>query len=180
MPRYRGVGMPRAKKKAIEQPSEAFEIPQAPPDAPDPPDPPSPDPKQTIRTRPAESPGMKTVKAAAFQARRAERVARRAEIQFLRERLAFTQRHIALTNRADRIGKEWKKKGSPGRSSHLRRVSDILSDIDSKRIHLLQTQVVASELKTDAKDALLAEKDARLARMRRLLQRRKGKVPREL
>ena len=41
MPRYRGVGMPKAKKKTVEQPSEAVEEPPAPPPATDPPNPPS-------------------------------------------------------------------------------------------------------------------------------------------
>ena len=83
-------------------------------------------------------------------------------------------------NSGERIGKAWKKKGRPAHSYHLEKINNVLLDIEAKRVHLLQTQVVASELTVDARVAELAERDARLARMRRLLQRKNGRVPRQL
>ena len=101
MPRYRGVGMPRKRKTVKEPPSEAVDIPPERPDASEPAAPSvpsSPDPKLTLRARPPESPGMKAVKAAAYQARRADRIAKKAYLMFLRESIAFTQCYIALVN----------------------------------------------------------------------------------
>ena len=106
MPRYRGVGMPRKRKTVKEPPSEAVDIPPERPDASEPAAPPSPDPKLTIRARPPQSPGMKAVKAAAFQARKADRIAKKAYVTFLQEKLTFTQCYIALTNRGERLGKD--------------------------------------------------------------------------
>ena len=180
MPRQRGIGMRKPKKKAVEPLGNAEETPLPPPAAPEPEPPPSPDPKLTIRARPQQSPGMKAVKAATYAARKADRVARAARLQFLRESLAFVQCHVDLTNRGDRLGKDWKKKGSPKRSYHLEKLNNILLGIEAKRVHLLQTQVVASELAVDAKDAAIAERDARLHRLSRLLRRKHGKVPRTL
>ena len=180
MPRYRGVGMPRKRKTVKEPPSEAVDIPPERPDASEPAAPPSPDPKLTIRARPPQSPGMKAVKAAAFQARKADRIAKKAYVTFLQEKLTFTQCYIALTNRGERLGKDWKKKGRPRLSYHLEKINNICLDIEAKRVRLLQTQLVASELAVDARVAEIAERDARLARMRRLLQRKNGRVPRQL
>ena len=64
MPRYKGIGMPKSKKKAVAQPSEAQEESSAPPAPSEPPAPPSPDSKQVDRKRPAQSPGMSAVKQA--------------------------------------------------------------------------------------------------------------------
>ena len=120
------------------------------------------------------------MKAASYQARKADHIAKKAYLMFLQETLTFTQCYEALTNRAERVGKDWKKKGRPAQSYHLDKINNILLDIEAKRVHLLQTQVVASELAVDARVAELAQRDARLARMRRLLQRKKVRVPRQL
>ena len=100
--------------------------------------------------------------------------------QYVNELKTFNQCITVLSNRGDRLGKDWKKKGRPAQSYHLEKINNILLDIGAKRVHLLQTQVVASELAVDARVAELAQRDARLARMRRLLQRKKGRVPRQL
>ena len=89
MPRQRGIGMRKPKKKKVEPLDNAEEIPLPPPAAPENDPPPSPDPKLTIRARPQQSPGMKAVKAATYAARKADRVAKKAYLQFLREKLAF-------------------------------------------------------------------------------------------
>ena len=121
MPRQRGIGMRKPKKKKVEPLDNAEEIPLPPPAAPENDPPPSPDPKLTIRARPQQSP-----------------------------------------------------------SYHLEKINKVLLDIEAKRVHLLQTQIVASELAVDAKDAAIAERDARLHRLSRLLRRKNGKVPRTL
>ena len=46
MPRQRGIGMRKPKKKAVAQPGETMEIPSDPPAASETEAPPSPDPKQ--------------------------------------------------------------------------------------------------------------------------------------
>lgn len=180
MPRQRGIGMRKPKKKAVEQLNKAEEIPLPPPAAPEPEPPPSPDPKLTSRARPPQSPGMKAVKAATHAARKADRVAKAAHLKFLREKLAFYQCLNVLTNRGERLGKDWKKKGRPKLSYHLEKINNILLDIEAKRVHLLESQVVASELKVDALEVAIAERDARLHRMSRLLRRKNAKVPRAL
>jgi hypothetical protein len=172
--------MPRKRKSVAEPPSEAVDIPLERPDASEPAAPPSPDPKLTIGARPPQSPGMKAVKAAAYQARKADRIAKKAYMMFLQETDTFYQCCKALTDRGERLGKAWKKKGRPSHSNHLDKINNLLLNIEAKRVHLLQTQVVASELALDARIADIAERDARLARMRRLLQRKNGRVPRQL
>ena len=49
MPRYKGIGMPKAKKKAVVQLSEAQDESSDPPGPSEPPAPPSPDSKQVDR-----------------------------------------------------------------------------------------------------------------------------------
>ena len=50
----------------------------------------------------------------------------------------------------------------------------------NSRCTFFNLYVVASELAVDARNAALTEKDARLDRLRRLLRRKHGKVPRQL
>ena len=85
MPRYKGIGMPKAKKKAVAELSEAQEESPAPPAPSEPPAPPSPDSKQVGLKRPAQSPGMSAVKQAAYAAKKAMRAAKRAYLNILRE-----------------------------------------------------------------------------------------------
>ena len=180
MPRHRKVGMPRPKKKAVEQPSEAVEMSPAPPDASEPAAPPSPEPTPQKPAWPKPSPGAKAVKEAAYAARKADRVAQTAYKSFLREKLAFIHWHVEVTNKMERLGKDWKKRGRPGRSYHLQKLNNNFLAIEAKRVRLLQTQLVASELAVDAKDAAIAERDARLHRLRRLNQRKFSKARRKL
>ena len=84
MPRYKGIGMPKSKKKAVAQPSEAQEESSAPPAPSEPPAPPSSDSKQVGRKRAAQSPGMRAVKQAACAAKKAARAARIAYLKYLR------------------------------------------------------------------------------------------------
>ena len=87
MPRYTGIGMPKAKKKAVFQLSEAQEECPAPPSPSEPPAPPSPDSKQVGRKRPAQSPGTSAVKQAAYAAKKAARAANKAHIGYLKAKL---------------------------------------------------------------------------------------------
>ena len=87
MPRYRGIGMPKSKKKAVVQLSEAQEESRAHPAPSEPPAPPSPDSMQVGRKRPAQSPGMSAVKQAAYAAKKATRAARIAHLHFLRAKV---------------------------------------------------------------------------------------------
>ena len=48
-----------------------------------------------------------------------------------------------------------------GWSYHLEKINNILLDIERKRVRLLQSQIVASELAVDAKDVAIAERDTR-------------------
>ena len=180
MPRQRGIGMRKPKKKAVAQPSEAVEIPSDPPAASETEAPPSPDPKQAIRQRPPQSPGMKAVKAAAYAAQKAARVASKAQIMFLKDKLQLYQFSVTKIESILRIGREWKKQGRPAHSSHLHRWNKAELELEKKRVRCLQSQVVACELRLDAKDAAIAERDARLHRLNRLLRRKNGRVSRQL
>ena len=85
MPRYKGIGMPKAKKKAVAELSEAQEESPAPPAPSEPPAPPSPDSKQVGLKRPhAQSPGMTAVKQAAYAAKKAIRAAKKAYLDYVR------------------------------------------------------------------------------------------------
>lgn len=180
MPRQRGIGMRKPKKKAVAQPSETVEIPPAPPAASETEAPPSPDPKQVIRQRPPQSPGMKAVKAAAYAARKAARIASKAQLMFLKDKLEFYQFSATKIDTILRITRDWKKQGRPAHSSHLHRWHKAELQLEKKRVWCLQSQVVACELEKDAKDAAIAERDARLDRLNRLLRRKNGRVPRQL
>ena len=72
MGRYRGIGMPRAKKAKVVQPDPVEETQMEPPPPPEPPAPPSP--KATaVRVVAPESPAKSLVLAAQIEARRMAR-----------------------------------------------------------------------------------------------------------
>ena len=79
-----------------------------------------------------------------------------------------------------RIGRDWKKQGRPAHSTHLDRMNKAELDMEKRHVRSLQSQVVACECALDAKDAEIAERDARLHRLQRLLRRKNGRVLRQL
>ena len=176
MPRHKGLSMRRPKKTKIEQSNEAFEEPPDPPAAPEPADPPTPERTQVKRVRPPQSPGMKAVKAAAYEAVKAYRVAAKAEKMFRKKRAEFLEHREQMFARIEGIGRDWKKKGRPAHSTHLDRVWKAEVSYRLKHISSLQSQVVFMALEIDAKDAEIAEKDARLCRLARLLRVAKGRA----
>ena len=118
---------------------------------------------------------MKAVKAAAYEARKANRVAAKAHMIYLKSRLKYLEKKKAMTARMQGIGRDWKKKGRPAHSTHLHRMWKADFEHELMRISSLEIQVVALALKSDAKDAETAERDARLRRLTRLLRVAKGR-----
>ena len=111
--------MPKPKKKKVST-SETSTSTQI--DEPEPPldfNPPSPPPKPPQRLRAPASPGMQTVKSAAYTARKASRIATKARIEFLKDKLTLTQFNHTIIDRLARIGRDWKKQGRPAHSTHL-------------------------------------------------------------
>ena len=168
--------MRRPTKKKIEQSNEAVEEPPARPPAPEPADPPSPDAKQVKRVRPPQSPGMAAVKAAAYEARKALRVAEKADMSFLNDLVRYKRHKLALIARMSGISRDWIKKGRPGSVTHLERMWKAELEDEKKHVWCLQSQVVAHSLACDAKDAEIAAQEARIKRLTRLLRVRSGKV----
>ena len=95
-------------------------------------------------------------------------------MMFLKDKLQLYQFSATKIDSILRIGREWKKQGQgrPAHSSHLHRWNKAEIEIEKKRVWCLQSQVVACELRLDAKDAEIAEKNAHLQRLNRLLQRK--------
>ena len=175
MPRYRGVGMPKAKKRKIEQSHECVEEPTAPPPAPDPDPPSTPEHTQVNRGRRQQSPGMKAVKAAEYVARKAKRVAGRAHNLFLKAQIAEHHHYVQIMARMDGIMRSWKKTGNKKAFSHLERWHRAELELKTKHVSTLEDQVVALSLAGDAKDAEIDAQKARIARLSRLLRVRKNR-----
>ena len=104
--------MPKAKKKKVEQANETVVEHPAPPAAPEPAVPSSPERQQVKRERPAQSPGMKQVKAVAYDARKAKKVADKARAAWLKAKAAQVQHCKRVAARMDGILRSWKKAGA--------------------------------------------------------------------
>ena len=176
MGRYKGIGMPKAKKKKIEQPSETFDEPPAPPPATDPPNPPSPDAKQVRRARPPQTPGRKEVKAAAYDARKANAVAKKACRIFENKRAQAEARKKGIWARISAIEREWKKAPKWDNIRFIERVNKAELQLKDVDISVLQESVVLLSCSTDALRAENVAKEARIARLSRKLRMRFGKI----
>ena len=174
MPRYSGIGMRRPKKKKIEQSNEALEEPPAPPAAPEPAVPPTPEPKQ-VKSRPAQSPGMKAVKAAAYGARKAALVATKAMKMFEKKTELSVAKSKGIWARMWAIEREWKKAKKHVNIRFIERIHKAELQLKDVEIFVLRERVLALALAVDARDAANAEKEARIARLARLLRMRKCK-----
>ena len=119
---------------------------------------------------------MKAVKAAAYEAVKAYRLATKAAKMFRNKIAEHLEHREQMDARIKGIGRDWKKKGRPAHSSHLDRVWKAEMSIRLKHISRLESQVVFMALEIDAKDAEIAEKDARLCRLARLLRVAKGRA----
>ena len=175
MGRYRGIGMPKAKKTKFKQTSESIDEPPALQPATEPPNPPSPDAKQVKHVRPPQSPGMKVIKAAAYDARKAKRLANKANAAFVKAFYARVEHYRLISARMQGILSSWKKTGNKNDFSHLERWHKAEMELEKKHISTLEAEVLAGTCACDAKDAELAEKHARIARLARLLRARKCK-----
>ena len=173
MPRYKGIGMPKSKKKAVAQPSEAQEESSAPPAPSEPPAPPSPDSKQVGRKRPAQSPGMRAVKQAAYAAKKAARAARIGYLKYLRASNKELDRFPLVVARQRGIMRSWQKTGNKKAFSHLERWHKAEMEMANNKIPTLDAQVHFLLLVVLARDAALLHRDARIARLSRLLRMRK-------
>ena len=173
MPRYRGTSMPKPKKRKIEQPSESVEEPPAPPAAAEPDPPSTPERQQVKRARSPQSPGMKAVKSAAYEARKANVAFKQAVMMALKAKRAYEKKKGEIAARMDGIGRDWKKKGHPGISSHLERMWKAELELEKEHVACLGASVIMLDLMIDAKDAEIAAQEARVCRLKRLLRVRK-------
>ena len=176
MPRYRGVGMPKAKKKTVEQPSEAVEEPPAPPPATDPPNPPSPEAKQVKRVRPPQSPGMKEVKAAAYDARKAAFASKKASKMYFKKSALAKAKKNGIYARIWAIGREHKKAKKNDNIRFIYRVNEAELQLKDVDISVLEEQAVALVCLCDALEAENDAKEARIARLSRKLRVRSRKM----
>ena len=173
MPRYKGIGMPKSKKKAVAQPSEAQEESSAPPAPSEPPAPPSPDSKQVGRKRAAQSPGMRAVKQAAYAAKKAARAARIGYLKYLRASNKELERFPLVVARQRGIMRSWQKTGNKKAFSHLERWHKAEMEKATNKIPTHDALVNCLLLVVEARDAALLHRDARIARLSRLLRMRK-------
>ena len=173
MPRYKGIGMPKSKKKAVAQPSEAHEESSAPPAPSEPPAPPSPDSKQVDRKRPAQSPGMSAVKQAAYAAKKAMRAAKRAYLNYVRVETKQLKKFPLIVARQHGIMRSWQKTGNKKAFSHLERWHKAEMEKATNKIPTHDALVNCLLLAVEARDAALLHRDARIARLSRLLRMRK-------
>ena len=173
MPRYKGIGMPKSKKKAVAQPSEAHEESSAPPAPSEPPAPPSPDSKQVGRKRPAQSPGMRAVKQAAYAAKKAARAARIGYLKYLRASNKELERFPLVVARQRGIMRSWQKTGNKKAFSHLERWHKAEMEIEKNKIPTLVALMDFYVLAVEARHAAVLHRDARIDRLSRLLRMRK-------
>ena len=170
MPRQRGVGMRKPKKKRIEQSSTAPEDPSAPPDTSELPAPPSPPRKPSKPQRPPSSPGLKAAKAASYASQKAAQVARRAR----------TIAHRSCANYEAYTGRFWRKIKGIERDFEAAAKEPWWKQLNwEKKVlqaELLKNQkysdtllhvVVAYGASVEAKNAKIAALEARLARVKR-------------
>jgi len=166
MPRQRGIGMRKPKKKRSEQSGTAPEDPSATPDTSELPAPPSP-PRKPSKPQPPSSPGLKAAKAAAYDSQKAAQVARRAR----------TIAHRSCADYKAYTGRYWRKiKGiqrdfeaaakDPPHTQHkwLQRVLQAELLWNQKYSGTLLHVVVAYGASVEAKNAKIAALEARLAR----------------
>ena len=173
MPRYKGIGMPKSKKKAVAQPSEAQEVSSAPPAPSEPPAPPSPDSKQVGRKRAAQSPGMRAVKQAACAAKKAARAARIGYLKYLRAKNKEQERFPLVVARMRGIMRSWQKAGNKKAFSHVERWHKAEMEIANNKLPTHDALVHFLLLAVEDKEAALLHRDARIARLSRLLRMRK-------
>ena len=156
--------------------NEALEIPPAPPAATEPADPPTPERKQMKRVRLPQSPGMKKVKAAAYAARKAALVAKKAWKMFEKKSELSDAKIKGIWARIWAIEREWKKAAKWDNIRYIQRVNKAELQIKDVEISVLREQVVAFALEADARDTEIAAKEARIARLSRLLHTRSCKL----
>lgn len=148
MPRHKGIGMRKAKKKPREEPSEAVGEPSDPEPAPEPAHPPSPERSQVLvatRVRPPRSPGMKELRKAELLSHKTARVAHKMIMTQKKRQLKFYEEEKAIFARIDGIERAWKRAGRPGTGTWLQRVWKAELEIEKKRVLMLQEMVVAKD-----------------------------------
>ena len=173
MPRYKGIGMPKAKKKAAVELSESQDEPPAPPAPSEPPAPPSPDSKQVDRKRPAQSPGMSAVKQAGYAAKKASRAATIAYIKYMRAKTKELKQFPLVVARQRGIMRSWQKTGNKKAFSHLERWHKAEMEIEKNKIPTLDALMDFYVLAVEARHAAVLHRDARIDRLSRLLRMRK-------
>lgn len=172
MPRYRGVGMPRAKKKAVAVAEVVDEVPTPPPEPAEPPPPPSTPPRKSKPVK-AESPSKSVLLTAQRRARSirnklskktAEKM-ERANAMLEAEDLLFGRR-IKELQRLENLKLPVKK---PPASQQLQKASKAEMCMERARYnHLMTKYEVATELH-ELYEAELVVQERKIARLERQL-----------
>ena len=112
---------------------------------------------------------MKEVQQAAFAAKKAKRVADMAHLTSLKAKLKQKEGLAGLVARMEGQSRRLKKAKGYDKAFVLMAMDKAELEVERQRVESLEAQVVAFALRVDAKDAEIAEKDARLGRLWRLL-----------
>ena len=124
------------------------------------------------RVRPPQSPGMKSVKAAAYDARKAAAIANKAWKMFEKKRELSEAKSKGIWARIWAIGREWKKAAKNDNIRFIERVNKAELQLKDVEISMLHERVVALGLSVDVLVAENDAKEARIARLSRLLRMR--------
>lgn len=169
MGRYRGIGMPRAKKKkvAVEEVVETVE--EEPPVTPEPPSPPS-TPTKTTKVVKAESPSDSLLKRAKLRTQRLQaKVAKKTAETMERANAMFEAEKRLFDSRLKRLQRLEDNTPKPSPSGQLQKAHAAEMALQQACYnHLAARYDVASEL-VALYEADVAEKDAKIVRLQRQL-----------
>ena len=118
---------------------------------------------------------MSAVKQAGYAAKKASRAATIAYIKYMRAKTKELKRYPLVVARQHGIMRSWQKTGSGNKKafSHLERWHKAEMEKANNKIPTLDAQVHFFLLVVLARDAALLHRDARIARLSRLLRMRK-------
>ena len=176
MPRARGIGMARPKKKKVEKVEEVEEVeeeetPESPP-APEPPAPPSP-PRKPMKPVAAESPSKSVLVRTQQESRRSiKKLTREADAMVATAKLCLDDAHRRFDRQmADMERDEGRKLPlkKPSPSSQLMKAAGVEKRFVQAHMEFYKALYEASRVYAECYDAEIAVKDAKIARLKRQL-----------
>ena len=172
MGRYRGIGMPRAKKKKVEEVEEVEEVPEEAHETPEPEPPPSPKPS-TRRAVAPESPSKSLLFAAQKDARKvARKAAREARAFVTQAERKYEEVKAVFERRIKRLTVEENRKlpvKKPPAWRQLMKTSQAELDLSKGLNQLLQGHLRALRAHGRVDAAEIELRDAKIVRLKRQL-----------